>query len=118
MVFTYVLNKINEKQVPKIESRKYISISKTVEYLSELTLQQSFLKFMQLQGVTQLLFSMVLGKLKFLKCLNGKEKIKLLKAIGLSTMKMKKFVHYGLLVCCQFHVSISIVTNKFNTTFL
>ena len=51
----------------KIESRKYISISKTVEYLSELMLQQSFLKFMQLQGVTQLLFYMVLGKSKFLK---------------------------------------------------
>ena len=32
----------------KIESRKCISTSKIVEYLSELTLQQSFLEFMQL----------------------------------------------------------------------
>ena len=43
----------------KIESRKCINIRKIVEYLSELTLQLSFLKFMQLQGVTQLLFYMV-----------------------------------------------------------
>ena len=66
MVFAYDLNKINEKQVMKVQSRK-INISKIVEYLFELTLQQSFLKFMQLQGVIQLLFYMVLGKLKFLK---------------------------------------------------
>ena len=58
----------------KIESRKCINISKIVEYLSELTLQQSFLKFMQLQGVTQLLFYMVLGKLKFLKMSKWKRK--------------------------------------------
>ena len=44
----------------KIESRKCINISKIVEYLSKLTLQQSFLKFMQLQGVPQLLFYIVL----------------------------------------------------------
>ena len=74
MVFAYALNKINEKQVMKIESRKCINISKIVEYLSELTLQQSFLKFMQLQGVTQLLFYMVLGKLKFLKMSKWKRK--------------------------------------------
>ena len=36
----------------KIESWKCIDISKIVEYLSELTLQQSFLKLTQLQGVT------------------------------------------------------------------
>ena len=36
----------------KIESWKCIDISKIVEYFSELTLQQSFLKLMQLQGVT------------------------------------------------------------------
>ena len=58
----------------KIESRKYINISKIVEYLLELTLQQSFLKFMELQGVTQLLFYMVLGKLKFLKMSKWKRK--------------------------------------------
>ena len=50
----------------KIESKKCINISKIVEYLSELTLQQSFLKFKQLQGVAQLLFYLVLGILKFL----------------------------------------------------
>ena len=74
MVFAYALNKINEKQVMKIESRKCINISKIVEYLSELTLQQSFLKFMQLQGVTQPLFYMVFGKLKFLKMTKWKRK--------------------------------------------
>ena len=58
----------------KIESRKCINLSKIKEYLSELTLQQSFLKFMQLQGVTQLLFYMVLGKLKFLKMPKWKRK--------------------------------------------
>ena len=36
----------------KIESWKCIDISKIVEYLSELMLQQSFLKLTQLQGVT------------------------------------------------------------------
>ena len=66
----------------KIESRKCISLSKITEYFSELTLQQSFLKFMQLQGVTQLLFYMVLGKLKFLKMSKWKEKPKLIKATG------------------------------------
>ena len=58
----------------KTESRKCININKIVENLSELTLQQSFLKFMQLQGVTQLLFYMVLGKLKFLKMSKWKRK--------------------------------------------
>ena len=58
----------------KIESRKCINISKIAEHISELTLQQSFLKFMQLQGVTQLLFYMVLGKLKFLKMSKWKRK--------------------------------------------
>ena len=58
----------------KIESRKCINISKIVEYLSELTLQQSFLKFMQLHGVTQLLFYIVLGKLTFLKLAKWKRK--------------------------------------------
>ena len=37
-------------------------------------MQQSFLKFMQLQGVTQLLLYMVLGKLKFLKMSKWKTK--------------------------------------------
>ena len=44
MDFAYALNKINEKQVVKIERRMCINIRKFVEYLSELTLQQSFLK--------------------------------------------------------------------------
>ena len=74
MVFAYALNKINEKQVMKIESRKCINISKIVEYPSKLTSQQSFLKFMQLQGVTQLIFYIVLGKLKFLKMSKWKRK--------------------------------------------
>ena len=73
MIFAYALNKINEKYVMKIE-RKCINITKIVEYLSELTLQQSFLKFMQLMGVTQLFFYMVLGKLKFLKMSKWKRK--------------------------------------------
>ena len=64
----------------KIERRKFMNISKIVEYFSERTLQQSFLKFLQLQGVTQLLFYTVLGKLKFLKM--SKWKRKSLKAIG------------------------------------
>ena len=51
----------------KIESRKCISIRKIVEYLLKLTLQLRFFKFMQLQGVMQLLFYMVYGELKFLK---------------------------------------------------
>ena len=48
MVFAYPLNKINGKQVMEIENRKCINTSKIVEHISELTLQQSFLKFMQL----------------------------------------------------------------------
>ena len=39
---------------------------------------------MQLQGGTQLLFYVVLGKLKFLKYLNGQEKLRLLKTVGVS----------------------------------
>ena len=58
----------------KIKSRNCINIIKIVGYLSELTLQQSFLKFMQLMGVTQLFFYMVLGKLKFLKMSKWKRK--------------------------------------------
>ena len=46
-----------------------------------LTSQQSFLKFLQLQGVTQLCFCMLLVKLK---CLSGKEKLRLLNTIGVS----------------------------------
>ena len=65
MVFAYALNKINEKKVMKIESRKCINISKIVESLSELTLQLS---------LTQLLFYMLLGKLKFLKISKWKRK--------------------------------------------
>ena len=49
-------------------------LAKIVEYLSELTMPQSFLKFMQLEGVTQLLFCMVLGKLKFPKMSKWKRK--------------------------------------------
>ena len=54
--------------------------------ISELTSQQSFPKFIQLQGVTQLLFSMLLGKLKFLKSVkeNGKENLRLPNTIGVS----------------------------------
>ena len=54
----------------KIESRECMNISKIAEHISELTLQQSFLKFMQLQG----LFYMVLGKLKFQKMSKWKRK--------------------------------------------
>ena len=64
MVFFYALNKISEKR-----------------NILELTFQQSFPKFLKLQGVTQLLFYMLLVKLK---CLNGKEKLKLLNAISVS----------------------------------
>ena len=49
-------------------------LAKIVEYLSELTMPQIFLKFMQLEGVTQLLFCMVLGKLKFPKISKWKRK--------------------------------------------
>ena len=61
--------------------------------ISELTSQQSFPKFMEIQGVTQLLFYMLLIKLK---CLNGKEKLRLLNTIGVlckvwdTTVKMLK----------------------------
>ena len=58
----------------KIESRKCINITKIVEYLPGLTLQQSFFKLMQLQGITQLLFYMALGKLKFLQMSKWKRK--------------------------------------------
>ena len=50
----------------KIESRKCINISKIVEYLSELTLQQNFLNFMQLHCVTQL-FLLGVWKIKVSK---------------------------------------------------
>ena len=53
----------------KIESRKCINISNV-----ELTLQESFLKFMQLQGSTWLLFYMALGKSVFLKMSKWKRK--------------------------------------------
>ena len=69
----------------KMESRKCINISKIVEHLSEVTLQQNFLKLKQLQGMAQLLFYMVLGKLKFL--LMSKWKINTL-AIGVLCWKV------------------------------
>ena len=64
MVFVYALNKINGKW-----------------NISEMTSQQSFPKFTQLQGVTQLLFYMSLIKLK---CLKGKEKMRFLNTISVS----------------------------------
>ena len=77
MVFVYALNIINQKQVIKIDINKFINIWK-------LTSQQSFPKFMQLQGVLQLLFYMFV-KIKVLKkCFNGKEKLRLLNTIGVS----------------------------------
>ena len=64
MVFVYALNKINEKW-----------------NISELSSQKSFPEFMKLQGKTQLLFYMFLVRLK---CLNGKEKLRILNTIGVS----------------------------------
>ena len=64
MVFVYALNKIIGKW-----------------NISEMTSQQSFPKFTQLQGVTQLLFYMSLIKLK---CFKGKEKMKFLNTISVS----------------------------------
>ena len=57
-----------------------------------MTLQQSFTKFIQLQGVIQLTcffltysFLHVVGKIKVIKkCLNEKEKLRLLNTIGVS----------------------------------
>ena len=70
MVFTHVFNKINEKWLMKIEVNKFINIRK-IWNISELTLQQSILKFMQLQVVTQLLFYMLLENV-FKNCLYRK----------------------------------------------
>ena len=36
--------------------------------------------------------------------------------VGLFTMRMKKFVHYGLLLCFLFHFRISVEAKKINTT--
>ena len=64
----------------KLRAESVSILAKIVEYLSEeylleyLTMPQSFLKFMQLEGVTQLLFCMVLGKLKFPKMSKWKRK--------------------------------------------
>ena len=64
MVFVFARNKINEKW-----------------NTSGLSSQQSFPKFMKLQGKTRVLFYMLLVKLK---CLNGKEKLRLINTIGIS----------------------------------
>ena len=59
----------------KTDSRKCINIRKIVEYLG------TVIAFMELQGMTQILLYMLLGKLKFLKCLNEKKKLRLLNTI-------------------------------------
>ena len=64
MVFVFARNKINEKW-----------------NTSGLSSQQSFPEFMKLQGKTRVLFYMLLVKLK---CLNGKEKLRLINTIGIS----------------------------------
>ena len=51
----------------KTDSRKCINIRKIVEYLG------TVIAFMELHGMTQILLYMLLGKLKFLKCLNEKK---------------------------------------------
>ena len=75
----YALNKINEKQALKIKGKKFINTRNIAEMqnIQELTSQQCFPKFMQLQGVTQLLFYMLLIKLKT-------ENLRLLNTIGVS----------------------------------
>ena len=55
MIFVYALNKINEKQVKKIKSNKFVNILKIVEYLGT-GVATKLPKSMQLQGVIQLLF--------------------------------------------------------------
>ena len=70
----YALNKIYEKQEMNIQSNKFINTKKIVEYLGA-DVVSSFPKLMQLQGMTQLHFYILLVKLK---CLNGKEKQRLL----------------------------------------
>ena len=67
----------------KIGSKRYISIGKNVEYLGT----EFAAKLPQIHAVTgcnTTSFYMVLGKLKFLKYLNGQEKLKLLKTVGVS----------------------------------
>ena len=59
MIFVYALDKINEKQVKKIKSNKFVNILKIVEYLGT-GVATKLPKSMQLQGVIQLLFYMFL----------------------------------------------------------
>ena len=84
MVFPYALNKINEKWVMKIESNKFINITKIVEYLGTDVAK----KLPQILAVTGCDTTSLLhgaGKIKVLKkCLNTKEKLRLLNTIGVS----------------------------------
>ena len=73
MVFVYALNKINEKW-----------------NMSQLTSQQSFPGFMQLQGVSQLLFYMSFEKVKVSQ---WKKKLRLLNTIGVSCKVSDKTVN-------------------------
>ena len=67
----------------KIAGRKFINIRKIVENLGNDVAAN--LEFMQLQGLTQLLFYKFLGKLKFFKkCFNVKVKLRLPNGIGVS----------------------------------
>ena len=83
----------------KTDSRKCINIRKIVEYLG------TVIAFMELQGMTQILLYMLLGKLKFLKCLNEKKKLRLLNTIvalckvwEAAVKDVKKFIQT---VCCS-----------------
>ena len=83
VVFVYALNEINEKWVMKIEI-KFINFRKTVEYLGP-DVTAKLHQIHTVTGCDRTSFSHVVGKIKVMKkCLNGKEKLRLLNTFGLS----------------------------------
>ena len=78
------IESLSKKKKKNTRKKKYLSIFQKLYNISELSLQQSFPKFIQLKGVTRLLFYIV-GKIKVLeKCLKEKEKHRLLNTISIS----------------------------------
>ena len=72
MVFAYALGKVNEKQVTKTESRKFINNRKIVEYLGT-NVATKLLQIHTVTGYDTTSSLLVAGKIKVLKkCLKGK----------------------------------------------
>ena len=83
VVFVYALNEINEKGVMKIEI-KFINFRKTVEYLGT-DLATKLHQIHTVTGCDATSFLHVVGKIKVMKkCLDGKEKLRLLNTFGVS----------------------------------